>query len=61
MINVCRFNKLSIYIKELKQEIDICVAKNIINADIEEKIARDFKECKSDMVNILLLLNVNIK
>jgi hypothetical protein len=51
---------LSIFIKDLLQEIDNYTTQNTINADIEEKVAQDFKECKSDMVNLLFLLNVDI-
>ncbi|XP_025421228.1 uncharacterized protein LOC112691273 isoform X2 [Sipha flava] len=55
--NIDRFKELSIFIKDLLQEIDNYTTQNTINADIEEKVAQDFKECKSDMYLLLSQLS----
>lgn len=47
---VYRFNNLSIFMKDFQQEIDKIEAQNTISTEMEIEVAREFKECKSDMV-----------
>lgn len=46
-----RIKNLSIFIKDFQQEVDCIIAQNTISAEIENEVAREFKECKSDMVH----------
>lgn len=48
---VYRFNNLSIFMKDFQQEIEKIEAQNTISTEMENEVAREFKECKSDMVN----------
>lgn len=48
-----RFKKLSIYIKDFQQEVDCIISENTICTDMETEVAREFKECKSDMYTLL--------
>lgn len=36
--------------KDFQQEIDKIEAQNTISTEMEVEVAREFKECKSDMV-----------
>lgn len=47
---VYRFNNLSIFMKDFQQEIDKIEVQNTISTEMEIEVAREFKECKSDMV-----------
>ncbi|KAL5236431.1 hypothetical protein ACI65C_003841 [Semiaphis heraclei] len=48
-----RFNNLSIFIKDFQQEIEKIEAQNTISTEMENEVAREFKECKSDMYTLL--------
>jgi len=37
--------------KDFQQEIEKIEAQNTISTEVENEVAREFKECKSDMVN----------
>lgn len=50
-IIIHRFNNLSIFMKDFQQEIEKIEAQNTISTEMETEVAREFKECKSDMVN----------
>lgn len=36
--------------KDFQEEINKIMAKNTISTEVENEVAREFKECKSDMV-----------
>lgn len=36
--------------KAFQQEVDTMIAESIVNTELEQEVAREFKECKSDMV-----------
>lgn len=38
--------------KDYQQEMDNLIAQNTITAEIEQEVAREFKECKTDMVSL---------
>lgn len=48
-----RFKNLSIFMKDFQKEIDKIEAQNTISTEIETEVAREFKECKSDMYTLL--------
>ncbi|XP_050439351.1 uncharacterized protein LOC126844909 [Adelges cooleyi] len=48
-----RINSLAILLKDFKEEVDTIIEKNIINEDVENEIAKEFKECKTNMYNLL--------
>ncbi|VVC37386.1 Hypothetical protein CINCED_3A019041 [Cinara cedri] len=45
-----RLNNLSIQMKDFQQEIEKIINENVISTEIEEAVALEFKECRSDMV-----------
>jgi len=47
------FKNLSIYIKDFQQEVNSIMSQNTMNTEIENEVAREFKECKSDMYALL--------
>lgn len=52
---VNRFNKLTTYIKDFQQEVDNIIAQNTsLDEKVEREVAREFKECKSDLVHDIL-------
>ncbi|XP_025206680.1 uncharacterized protein LOC112602684 [Melanaphis sacchari] len=48
-----RFNNLSIFMKDFQQELNKIEAQNTISTEMETEVAREFKECKSDMYTLL--------
>jgi len=51
---------LSIYINNFQQEVAYIISQNTISPEIETEIAREFKECKSDMVKYLYFIFISL-